>query len=177
MSNQHCGYISNENFKEFKNGAVIDFANELMESGYITHAQLSNRSGGRISILNMKISNFFLGMTNRVARLRSSLLPLFAAPTTVQSIVTSCLPPRSCHWLHLCLKKRPYATELKPLHVCKDDNQNDFTDATFFQVLRIAYSKQRTWKEKLIFKLRRIEFVKVRFTPEMIAKTLTDDNL
>jgi len=62
----------------------------------------------------------------------------------------------------MCLKKRPYATKLRPLHVCKDTDKNDFTDATFFKALRKAYYSHRSWSERILFKLRKIEFVEVR---------------
>ena len=45
--------------------------------------------------------------------------------------------------------------------MCKDEEQNEFTDASFFKTLRDAYWKQRTWSEKLLFRLRKIEFVEV----------------
>lgn len=63
----------------------------------------------------------------------------------------------------MCLKKSPYATKLEPLHVCKDEEQNDLTDATFFQALRRAYFGKKNWRERLLFKLKRIEFVEVGF--------------
>jgi hypothetical protein len=44
----------------------------------------------------------------------------------------------------MCLKKRPYATKWEPLHVCKDEEQEDYTDASFFKALTLAYYKQRT---------------------------------
>jgi hypothetical protein len=61
----------------------------------------------------------------------------------------------------MCLKKRPHATVMKPLHVCKDDYQKEYTDASFFAALRKAYYKHRSWKEKALFKLKKIDFVKV----------------
>jgi hypothetical protein len=68
-----------------------------------------------------------------------------------------------CRWLHLCLKNRPNAkvTKLEPLHICKDGEQQHLTDATFFQLLRKAWKKQRTWTDLVLFKLARIEFIKV----------------
>lgn len=75
----------------------------------------------------------------------------------------TCLPANKCRWLHMCLKKRPYATKMEPLHVCKDEKQNSYTDASFFKALRKAYYSQRSWKEKLLFKLNKIEFVEVWF--------------
>jgi hypothetical protein len=61
----------------------------------------------------------------------------------------------------MCLKKPPYATKLERLHVCKDDEENEFTDATFFRALRRAYFGSKSWKERLLYKLKRIEFVEV----------------
>lgn len=109
----------------------------------------------------MKFSNFSIGVQRRIRGLRSSSLPQFVKQTSVNSLATQCLPIRHCRWLHLCIKKRPYATKLAPLHVCKDEEQNEFTDASFFKTLRDAYWKQRTWSEKLLFRLRKIEFVEV----------------
>jgi hypothetical protein len=71
----------------------------------------------------------------------------------------------TCRWLHLCLKQRPNAkvTKLEPLHVCKDDEQKDLTDSSFFKALRRAWKMQRTWTDLILFKLARIEFIKVRY--------------
>ncbi|CAD6442793.1 dbc561a6-757b-4ecd-8e76-fb8c57c2e731 [Sclerotinia trifoliorum] len=42
----------------------------------------------------------------------------------------------AARWLHLCIKKRSYATHLKSLHVCKDDEQNPLTDKTFLEAVK-----------------------------------------
>jgi hypothetical protein len=79
-------------------------------------------------------------------------------------IQCSSTPGVTCRWLHLCLKQRPNAkvTKLEPIHVCRDDEQNELTDASFFKVLRRAWKMRRTWKDLILFKLARIEFIKVQ---------------
>ena len=86
---------------------------------------------------------------------------MFSKPTSAKDMEMQCLPANKCRWLHICLKKPPYATKLEPLHVCKDKEKKDYTDASFFKALRLAYYKQRSWTEKMLFKLKRIEFVEV----------------
>lgn len=49
----------------------------------------------------------------------------------------------------MCLKKRPYATKMEPLHVCKDEQQNTYTDASFFRALRKAYYQHRSWEREI----------------------------
>jgi len=133
----------------------------LVNAGYITHAKISNQTAGTIFNLREKINNIFVAMRQRITRLKSSSLPLFSKPGSIKSIALQCLHTQTCRWLHLCINKQPYATRLKALHVCKDEEQNEYTDASFFKTLRLAYYKGRTWKEKLLFKLKSIEFVEV----------------
>jgi hypothetical protein len=80
-------------------------------------------------------------------------------------IQCSLTPGMTCRWLHLCLKQRPSSkvTKLEALHVCKDNEQNDLTDASFFKTLRIVWKMQRTWTDLILFKLARIEFIKVKY--------------
>lgn len=157
-----CGYQAYDDFQELEDTAVEDFAKDLTAAGYISHARISHYADGNISKLKMKVNNALVGARKRVYRLKSATYPSFSTSDSNTSIALSCLPTRQCRWLHLCLKKRPYATKLESLHVCKDEQRNDYTDATFFQALSKAYYENRTWKEKLLFKLKRIEFVEVR---------------
>jgi hypothetical protein len=163
MSLKRCRYRSQDDFQELKSGAVIEFANGLFEAGYITHARISNESSGKASELAIEINNLLIGAQRRIRGFRSSSLPLFSKTTSVKSMALQCLPTQKCRWLHLCFRKRPYATKVVPLHVCKDEGQNDFTDASFFRALRKTYYKQKSWKEKLLFKLKKIDFAEVRF--------------
>jgi hypothetical protein len=162
-NNKICGHRSHDDFQELQDGAIVDFANELFTAGYITHAKISGSTGGPMSDLGTKINNFFVGLPRRASSLKSTPLPLFSKRASITSIASQCLPPQTCKWLHMCLKKRPYATKLEPLHVCKDENQNDYTDASFFQALNTAYYKQRSLKERSLFRLKKIEFVEVKF--------------
>jgi hypothetical protein len=173
-SSQQCGYQSYDDFQELTesskptNGplaadsAIIGLANRLLMAGYISHARVSTRDHGKISELVANVNNFFVGIQRKLGRLRSSLLPTFSKPTSLNAAALRCLPAPTCRWLHLCLKKRPYATKLAPLHICKDDDQKELTDVTFFSALRKAYYSQRTWRDKILFKLRKIDFVEVR---------------
>lgn len=156
-----CGHQAFDDFQELTERAVDDFATAMICAGYISHARISNCAEGQISRLAMKANNAFVGARRRLSRLRSTTLPTFSIPRSTTSIALQCLPTRKCRWLHMCFKKRPYATKLEPLHVCQDEQKNEYTDATFFQALRKAYYAHRTWKEKLLFKLKRIEFVEV----------------
>jgi hypothetical protein len=133
---QKCGHQSYDDFHELQDGAIVDFANHLFKAGYITRAQISGQISGSMSELSMKINNLFVGTRRRISRLRSSTLLIFSKPTSVKSMALQCLSTEQCRWLHMCLKKRPYATKLEPLHVCKDDEQNDYNDASFFAALR-----------------------------------------
>ncbi|KAL5327176.1 hypothetical protein ACEPPN_004868 [Leptodophora sp. 'Broadleaf-Isolate-01'] len=148
-----------------------------MAAGYISHARVSNQEDGKISKLRMKVSNVFVGARRRMSRLRSTTLPTFSTSGSASSIALRCLPDRKCRWLHMCFKKRPYATKLEPLHVCKDEQRNDFTDTTFFKALRNAYHTQRSWKENLLFKLKKIEFVEFELCPEDLVDHIVPDKL
>ena len=163
---QKCGHRSHDDFQEISQGAILELANELFKAGYITHAQISNQASSPISSFVVTIQNFFTGARRRLSGLRSSTLPTFhSKPSSVKSIAMQCLPSQKCRWVHMCLKKPPYATKLEPLHVCKDEQEQEFTDATFFRALRRAYFGSKSWKDRLLFKLKRIEFVEVRILP------------
>jgi hypothetical protein len=175
---QKCGHKSYDDFQELQKGAIVELANDLFKAGYITNAQVSGQASGPMSNLVLSVNNIFIGARRRITGLRSSTLPVISKPSSVKSIALQCLPSQKCRWLHMCLKKPPYATKLEPMHVCKDEEQNDFTDATFFQALRKAYFDSKSWREKPLFKLRRIEFVEVSFllSSPCLQLAETDDN-
>jgi len=159
---QKCGHRSHDDFQELSKDAVLELANEMFKAGYITHAQISSQASSPISSLAVTIQNLFTGARRRLSGLRTSTLPTFNSKTSsVKSIAMQCLPSQRCRWLHMCLKKPPYATKLEPLHVCKDEQEKEFKDATFFRALRRAYFGSKSWKDRLLFKLTRIEFVEV----------------
>jgi hypothetical protein len=143
----------------------MELANDMFKAGYITHAQISGQTKSPASSLAINVQNTFNGARRRISSLRPSTLPIFnTKPSPLNSIALSCLPSPRCRWLHMCLKKPPYATKLEPLHVCKDE-EKDFTDATFFRALRRAYFGSKSLRERLLFKLKKIEFVEVRLIP------------
>lgn len=53
-------------------------------------------------------------------------------------------------------------TKLEPLHICKDEEEKDLKDAGLFKLLNKAWKTQRTWTDLILFKLTRIEFIKVK---------------
>ncbi|KAL2074100.1 hypothetical protein VTL71DRAFT_7878 [Oculimacula yallundae] len=172
-----CGHEAFDDFQELKPNGVLDLAKDLMVAGYITHARVSNQANGPVYALRTKVSNAFVGARRRIFGLRSMTLPSFSTSSSNSSIALQCLPSQTCRWLHMCLKKRPYATKLEPLHVCKDKQRNNYNDATFFQALRNAYYTQRSWKEKLLFQLKKIEFVEFELCPEDLVDHIIPDKL
>ncbi|KAF8854908.1 hypothetical protein BDZ45DRAFT_25601 [Acephala macrosclerotiorum] len=125
----------------------------------------------------MYINNIFVGARRQLSRARSPSLPSFSMIPRTAGVPVNCLPTNKCRWLHMCFKKRPYATKMEPLHVCKDEQQNAYTDASFFQALRKAYYQRRSWKEKLLFKLSKIEFVEFDLCPEDLVDHIIPDKL
>lgn len=138
----------------------------MFKAGYITHAQISGQTKSPASSLIINVQNTFNGARRRISSLRPSTLPIFnTKPSSVNSKALPCLPSQRCRWLHMCLKKPPYATKLEPLHVCKDEEEKELTDATFFRALRRAYFGSKSLRERLLFKLKKIEFVEVSLHP------------
>ncbi|KAF7948517.1 uncharacterized protein EAE97_003928 [Botrytis byssoidea] len=154
-----CGHASYDDFTEFpgREGAAVDFAKELMKTGYITRAQITSQSLGTKLRVSGRFQNGINLISRKLLKIRNTSLSTFVKASLPKTPV--CLPADGCRWLHLCMKEKPYATHLKPLHVCKDENQDPLTDKTFFRALKHAYSKERTWRDWAILKLRRIEFI------------------
>ncbi|KAF5873477.1 uncharacterized protein Bfra_004938 [Botrytis fragariae] len=161
-----CGHASHDDFTELpgREGAVVDFANELMQAGYITRAQITNQPLGTKLWVSGRLQNGINLISRKLSNLRNTPLPTFVKAGLPKNPV--CLPADECRWLHLCMKKKPYATHLKPLHVCKDENQDPLTDKTFFKALKHAYNREKTWKDWAILKLRRIEFIGFEACPD-----------
>ncbi|KAF7897129.1 hypothetical protein EAF00_005357 [Botryotinia globosa] len=154
-----CGHASYDNFTEFtgREGAVVDFAKELMKAGYITRAQITSQPLGVKLWVSGRLQNGINLILRKLSKIRNTSLPTFVIASLPKTPV--CLPADECRWLHLCMKKKPYATHLKPLHVCKDENHDPLTDKTSFKALKHAYNKEKTWKDWAILKLRKIEFI------------------
>ncbi|KAM0136732.1 hypothetical protein ACHAP3_004481 [Botrytis cinerea] len=161
-----CGHASYDDFAELpgREGAVADFAKELMQAGYITRAQTTNRPLGMKLWIGGRIQNGINLISRKLSNIRNTPLPTFVKASPPKNPV--CLPADECRWLHLCMKKKPYATHLKPLHVCKDENQDPLTDKTFFRTLKHAYDEEKTWKDWAVLKLRRIEFIGFEACPD-----------
>ncbi|TGO34116.1 hypothetical protein BHYA_0212g00210 [Botrytis hyacinthi] len=153
-----CGHASYDDFTELpgREGAVVDFAKELMQAGYITRAQITSQPLGTKLWVSRRLQNGINLISRKFSKIRNAPLPTFVKASLQRTPV--CLPADECRWLHLCMKKKPYATHLKPLHVCKDENQDPLTDKPLFKALKHAYDKEKTWKDWAILKLRRIEF-------------------
>ncbi|TGO09880.1 hypothetical protein BTUL_0151g00220 [Botrytis tulipae] len=154
-----CGHASYDDFTELpgREGAVEDFAKGLMKAGYITRAQITRHPLGTKLWVSGRLQNGINLISRNFSKLRNTSLPTFVKASLPETPV--CLPAGEYRWLHLCMKEKPYATHLKPLHVCKDENQDPLTDKTFFKALKRAYNKERTWRDWVILKLRKIEFI------------------
>jgi hypothetical protein len=165
-NSQKCGHHSYDDFQELSPSAISELANDMFKAGYITHAQISSQTKSPASSLIINVQSTFNGARRRISSLRPSTLPIFnTKPSSVNLEALPCLPRKRCRWLHMCLKKQTYATKLEPLHVCRDEEEKDFTDATFFRALRRAYFGSKNLRERLLFKLSKIEFVEVRLHP------------
>ncbi|KAE8447544.1 hypothetical protein EG329_010674 [Mollisiaceae sp. DMI_Dod_QoI] len=132
-----CGHTSHDDTRELRPGAVADYATKLVQSGYVTRAQPTNHASGATA-------TFITAARNKVTAVGRNI-PGFESSTRGQrvklkrrkfaAIQCSSTPGITCRWLHLCLKPRPNArvTKLEPLHICKNDEAKDLTDATFFK--------------------------------------------
>lgn len=132
-----------------------------MQAGYITHDQVTNQSSGPIDRFLRKTRNAHTAIYLRISQTHLTFLPTFVKSGSLAP--SACFPTKHCRWLHLCMKEQPYATHLKSIHVCKDEKQDPLTDATFFKALKRAYLEERAWKDCLILKLMRIDFVGVGY--------------
>ncbi|KAF7937224.1 uncharacterized protein EAE98_001538 [Botrytis deweyae] len=143
---QKCGHTSYDDFTELpgREGAVVDFAKELMQAGYITRAQITSQPLETKLWVSGRLQNGINLISRKLAKLRNTPLPTFVKASPPKNVV--CLPADECRRLHLCMNKKPYTTHLKPLHVCKDENQDPLTDKAFFKALECAYNKEKTWK-------------------------------
>ncbi|KAJ8065344.1 hypothetical protein OCU04_006032 [Sclerotinia nivalis] len=161
-----CGCTSYDDFTELpgQEGAIVEFAKELMQAGYITQTQITSQPSRTNNWVPRTLQHSLNLISRKFSRIRQTSLPTFVKSNSQKSPV--CLPADECRWLHLCMKKRPYATYLKSLHVCKDDEQNPLTDKTFFKALKQAYSKEKTWKDWLILKLEKIDFIGFEACPD-----------
>ncbi|KAF7901697.1 uncharacterized protein EAF01_006996 [Botrytis porri] len=132
---QKCGHASYDDCTEFpgREGTVVDLAKELMQAGYINRAQIAIQPLGTKLWVSGRLQNGINLISRKLSKLRKTPLPTFVKASPPKNPV--CLPADGCRWLHLCMKKKPYATHLKPLHVCEDENQDPLTDETFFKAL------------------------------------------
>ena len=160
-----CGYTSHDNFREFRPGAVAAYAEKLRKSGYVTHAQPTTTESGTTRTFLTAAKNKVTAVGRNISTMKSkngqNVKPKARKFATIQCSPT---PDVTCRWLHLCLKKRPNAkvTKLEPLHICKDEEEKDLKDAGLFKLLNKAWKTQRTWTDLILFKLTRIEFIKVK---------------
>ncbi|RDW66050.1 hypothetical protein BP6252_09685 [Coleophoma cylindrospora] len=173
-----CGMKSHEYFKELQVGAVATLATELMSSGYITHARISNDPQPRPAVLKIyqRLTNIVGKACNKLRNLSGPVLPYFASKSSTAPI-SLCTQAQTCRWLHVCLPKSLYATKLEPLHITCDAKQQPSTDATLFNSLRSTYYKQRNWKELLFFRLSRIDFIKFEALPDDLVDGLVPNEV
>jgi len=163
---QICGHASHDDFRKFRPGAVATYAEKLLRSGYVTHAQPTTTEPGISRVLLTAIGNKVAAVGRSISTSKPNnngekLKPKARRFATIQCSPT---PDVRCRWLHLCIKRRPNTkvTKLEPIHICKDKKENELKDAGLFQLLHKTWKTQRTWTDLILFKLKRIEFIKVR---------------
>jgi hypothetical protein len=78
-----------------------------------------------------------------------------------------CPPENRCKHIHLCKQKGPSSVPwLEHMHICysgeEQENRDKHTNYdTFFSMLRKNFNSTRNLKEKLLFRLKQIDFVRV----------------
>jgi hypothetical protein len=163
---QLCGHTSHDDFRELRPGAVAAYAEKLRKSGYVTQAQPTTTESGTTRKFLTAAKNKVTAVGRNMSTLKSNNNGQNVKPKARKFATIQCLPTpdATCRWLHLCLKKRPNAkvTKLEPLHVCKDEEEKYLKDAGLFKLLHKAWKTQRTRIDLILFKLTRIEFIKVR---------------
>lgn len=106
-----CGQQYSDDFQELQPAAVLDLANQLKAEGNIKHSQVSISTNNVLSDLKIGTNNCLVGARRRIAKLKGPTLPIFLKPNSSSTISLQCLPRQRCKWLHMCLKKLPYATK------------------------------------------------------------------
>lgn len=166
-----CGYTSYDDFRELRSGAVAAYAERLRKSGYVTHAQPVTTASGTTRAFVAAAKNKLTAVGRNFSAMKSKNGPNFK-PRARKFATIQCSPTPgvTCRWLHLCLKIQPNAkvTKLEPVHICKDEKEEDLKDAGLFKLLKKVWKTQRTWTDLILFKLTRIEFIKVRENPQVI---------
>jgi hypothetical protein len=163
---QICGHTSHDDFRELRPGAVATYEEKLRRSGYVTHAQTTTTEPGISRIFLTAVGNKVTAVGRSISTLKSNNNGQNVKPKARKFAAIQCSPTPdvTCRWLHLCIKKRPNAkvTKLQPLHICKDKEKKELKDAGLFKLLHKTWKTQRTWTDLILFKLKRIEFIKVR---------------
>ena len=144
---------------------MAEYAQKLLQSGYVTCAQPTTQESGSGAMLLAAIKNQVTAVRRNISNWKTNKNGKNPKPKGRKFAAIQCspIPGVTCRWHHLCLKKRPNAkvTKLEPLHVCKDDEGKDLTDEALFNILRKAWRIQRSWADLRLFKLTQVEFVKV----------------
>jgi hypothetical protein len=103
-----------------------------------------------------------------------SVCPASSVPGTGS---VRCLPEDKCHDLHLCMQRRPGATtHLQHIHLCRRTT-NENHDLSLFQAMRCQYKKSRKYWERILWKLKRIDFVEVGTNATSRLPTVNGDSL
>ena len=144
---------------------MAEYAQKLLQSGYVTCAQPAAQESGSGAMLLAAAKNQVAAVRRNIPNWKTNKNGKNPKPKRRKFAAIQCSPTPgvTCRWLHLCLKKRPNAkvTKLEPLHVCKDDEGKDLTDEVLFKLLRKAWRIQRSWVDLRLFKLTQVEFIKV----------------
>jgi len=136
---------------------VAEYAQKLLQSGYVTCAQPITQESGSSAMLLAATKNQVAAIRRNISNWKTNKNGKNPKPKGRKFAAIQCSPmPRvTCRWLLLCLKKSPNAkvTNLEPLHVCKDDEGKDLADEALFNLLRKAWRIQRSWADLRLFKL------------------------
>ncbi|KAH6716764.1 hypothetical protein BKA61DRAFT_310461 [Leptodontidium sp. MPI-SDFR-AT-0119] len=146
--------------------------NELNKSGFITAVSIDTTTGGAIGGMGNFVSALRHGVQSLMSPSQSqSDLPT-AEPQTAVVGEHSHQPRPGCKFLHICVGKRQYSTRMDHIDICEKR-----TDRAIFHTLRRHYKEVRRELIGILFKVRRIDFVKFQMGPNGLVYSLVPDQL
>ena len=115
-------------------------------------------------IYSIKALNPLIRQIFEVLGSRERLLPV----TNNSDVPRPCPPEKRCKHIHLCKQQGPSSVpRLEHMHVChsgeerENEDRHANYDNIFFSTLRRNFNYTRSLNEKLLFRLKQIDFVKV----------------
>lgn len=167
--------MAEDSYVELRKSGLEEFAADLVARGIVSHASIVSQNQGRMGNLTMTISNTFKSLFSgsfSQQQTTQPVLPAISSPLPHKA-PSRCPPVKKCRYLHLCVQKKPSAvTQLEYMHICKDTKPEELLDVNFFRALRTRYHKSRSLWERMVFKLKQIDFVEVSlsFCPTPTAR-------